>query len=299
MCPKCLLSLAGIPLDLEATQQGVAGIGTRTAVAHSFAAGARVGDYELLSEIGRGGMGVVYEARHVDLKRRVALKVLPWAEFSSEEQRERFRREAEAAARLNHPHIVSVFEWGNHGGCPYMAMRLVEGARSLADEIAKGPLPAREAARILAKVARGVHYSHQHGVLHRDIKPGNILLDAGGEPLLVDFGLARLEDAAFNLTQPDLVFGTPAYMPPEQGAGEDITTASDVYSLGAVLYEALTGKPPFRGKSVPEIMRQVAEQEAPSPQTLRPDLDRDVATIVLKCLEKSPSRRYGSADALA
>jgi WD40 repeat protein len=299
MCPRCLLALAGPALRDEPTQASVKLSSLRATETQTFTVGTRVGDYELLREIGRGGMGVVYEARHSGLKRKVALKILPWSEFASEEQRERFRREAEAAARLNHANIVSVYEWGNHGGCPFMAMQLVENPRTLADEIGKGPMPPREAARIIAKVARGVHYSHQHGVLHRDIKPGNILIDANREPLLVDFGVARMEDAAFRLTHTDLVCGTPSYMPPEQAAGGDFTTASDVYSLGAVLYEALTGVPPFRGKTVADIMRQLAEKEPASPRSLRPELDRDLSTVVLKCLEKNPARRYGSAEAFA
>lgn len=311
MCPRCLIALAGPvvspfgdgsepTLHSPLSSQHSSPRGPMTAAAgETLKPGTKVGEYDLLREIGRGGMGVVYEARHTGLKRKVALKVLPWADFASEEQRERFRREAEAAARLNHAHIVSVFEWGNHGGCPFMAMQLVEDARSLVEEIAKGPMPPGDAARVIAKVARAVHYSHQHGVLHRDIKPGNILLDAKGDPLLVDFGLARMDDAAFRLTHPDLVFGTPSYMPPEQAAGEDITTAADVYSLGAVLYEMLTGKPPFRGKSVADTMRQVMEQEPVSPRVIRSELKRDLATIVLKCLEKKPARRYGSAEAFA
>ena len=303
MCPRCLLGLATTPPDdISQASEPTLHSGApapRPVLGGGLQPGAHVGEYELLREIGRGGMGVVYEARHTGLKRKVALKVLPWAEFASDEQRERFRREAEAIARLNHPHIVSVFEWGSHGTCPFMAMQLVDDARSLADVIASGPMDPRLAARVLSKVARAVHYSHQHGVLHRDIKPGNILLDAAGEPLLVDFGLARMEDAAFQLTQADLIFGTPSYMAPEQATGGDVTTAADVYSLGAVLYEALTGKPPFRGKTVAETMRQLLDQEPARPRMLRPDLDRDLDTIAMKCMEKQSSQRYGSAEAFA
>ncbi|RBP47351.1 serine/threonine protein kinase [Roseimicrobium gellanilyticum] len=302
LCPACLLKLA-----TQSGQDGdgpFAGVGPpaeepQRMTSTSFTAGSRVGAYEILREIGRGGMGKVYEARHTGLNRKVAIKILPWADFASPEQLERFRREAEAAARLQHPNIVTVHEWGHHESCPFMAMQLVENARSLADEIARGAIPLRRSAQLLATVARAVHFSHQHGILHRDIKPSNILLDDSGNPLLVDFGLARLDDAAFSLTRSDLVFGTPAYMSPEQAAGEDLTTASDVYSLGAVLYEALSGRPLFRGRTVAETIRQVVERE---PQPLRVacgSMDRDLEIICLKCLEKKSERRYESALALA
>ncbi|QIF00700.1 WD40 repeat domain-containing serine/threonine protein kinase [Roseimicrobium sp. ORNL1] len=303
LCPACLLKLATCHSTGNdgGTMEGVDTPAEESAhkTTTSFKVGFHVGAYEILREIGRGGMGKVYEARHAKLNRKVALKVLPWADFASPEQLERFRREAEAAARLQHPNIIAVHEWGYHENCPYMAMQLVENARSLADEIARGALPMRRAAQLVATVARAVHFSHQHGILHRDIKPSNILLNEAGNPLLVDFGLARLDDAAFSLTRSDLVFGTPAYMSPEQATGEDLTTACDVYSLGAVLYEALSGRPLFRGKTVAETLRQVVERE---PQPLRVQcstMDRELEIICLKCVEKKVERRYDSALALA
>ncbi len=296
MCPACLLGLGAFSAkDADSGMPGPEGASPPS----TLGAGSSIGGYALLREIGRGGMGVVYEARHTGLNRKVALKVLPWAELATAEQRERFRREAEAAARLQHPHIVSVYEWGHHDTCPYMAMQLVEGARSLADDLVRGPMNQRHAAELMAKVARAVHFSHQHGILHRDLKPGNILLDASGEPLLVDFGLARMDDAAFRLTHSDLIFGTPAYMPPEQAAGGDITTASDVYGLGAVLYEALAGHPPFQGKTAAETMHQVLQNEPAPPRQHRAEVNRDLESICLKCLEKKPARRYESALELA
>lgn len=283
------------------------------------------GDYELLEEVARGGMGVVYRARHARLNRIVALKVLAAGELASLQFVERFRTEAEAAAALDHPHIVPIYEVGEVGSQPFFTMRFVEGgtltqrvatARGLLPEnhasarqragearpeAGSGGLPPREAAALLVKLARAVHYAHQRGVLHRDLKPGNVLLDPHGEPLLTDFGLARLLERESTVTHTQALLGTPAYMSPEQAAGETraLTTAVDVHGLGAILYEMLTGQPPFAGGTTLETVRQVLENEPRRPSLANAAVDRDLEVICLKCLEKLPSQRYGSADALA
>ncbi|MHC1768173.1 MAG: WD40 repeat domain-containing serine/threonine protein kinase [Verrucomicrobiia bacterium] len=258
------------------------------------------GDYELLGEIGRGGMGVVYRARQLSLNRLVAVKMLLHSRFSDEVFVKRFHTEAEAAAHLDHPQIVPIYEVGEHEGQHYFSMKLIEG-RGLDQELTGSPLPPKRAARLVATMARAVHYAHQRGVLHRDLKPHNILLDAQGEPHLTDFGLAKLLEQDTGLTVSEAVMGSPAYMAPEQAAGKTkhLTTAADVYSLGAVLYALATGKPPFVGRTSLETMRQVVEREPVRPQVLNPALDRDLETICLKSLAKEPDRRYGSAGALA
>lgn len=271
------------------------------------------GDYELLGEIASGGMGIVYRARQVTLNRVVALKMILGGRLASGVEVERFKTEAEAAARLDHPNIVPLYEIGDRDGRHYFSMKLIEGG-NLADAIRQWfPVSAkrgevitnsssfRPAATLVAKVARAVHYAHQRGILHRDIKPRNILLDAKGEPMLTDFGLAKLVEKEADLTQSLAVMGSAHYMAPEQAAGKtkEVTTAADVYGLGAVLFETLTGQPPFRGENLMETLRKVGEEEPPSPSVLNPAVDRDLATICLKCLEKDPKRRYGSAEALA
>jgi WD40 repeat protein len=258
------------------------------------------GDYELLAELGRGGMGVVFKARQVSLNRVVALKMILAGQFAAEEDVRRFRAEAEAAANLDDPHIVPIYEVGEHNGEHYYSMKLIEG-RSLAGTAARAP---HEAAQLLATAARAVHHAHQRGVLHRDVKPANILIDDQGQPHVTDFGLfkrlARAAGEPASLSASNVLVGTPAYMAPEQAAGrKDVTTAVDVYSLGAVLYELLTGGPPFRADSVPELLRQIAEKEVVRPRAMNSRIDRDLETICLKCLEKEPGGRYGSALALA
>jgi serine/threonine protein kinase/Tfp pilus assembly protein PilF len=258
------------------------------------------GDYELLEEIGRGGQGVVYRARQKSLNRIVALKVIGLAHWATEAHVKRFRLEAEAAASLNHPCIVPIYEVGERDGACYFSMGLVDGGQL--DAVAKRePMPIRHAAELIAKLARTVHYAHEHGILHRDIKPGNILLDAKGEPHLTDFGLARLVETESTVTRTMEVLGTPSYMAPEQAVGNNaaITSATDVYGLGAVLYQLLTGHPPFAGGTTFETVRLVLDTEPRQPRLLNPKVDRDFATICLKCLEKDPKRRYSSALALA
>lgn len=254
------------------------------------------GDYELIHVVARGGMGVVYRARHRRLHRVVALKMIRAGEFAGEAERKRFRAEAEAAAQLDHPNIVPIYEVGEGDGQDYFSMKLIEGG-SLAENLSRVADPAR----LVAKLARAVDYAHQHGVLHRDLKPGNVLIDSQGEPYLTDFGLAKRAGSSLDLTLSGAVLGTPNYMPPEQAAGgsKAITTAADVYSLGAILYELLAGRPPFQADTPLATMRAVMEEEPKRPSTLHQRVDRDLETICLKCLEKEPRRRYVSAGALA
>jgi TolB-like protein/predicted Zn-dependent protease/predicted Ser/Thr protein kinase len=258
------------------------------------------GDYELLQEIGRGGQGVVYRARQKSLNRLVALKVIGLANWATEAHVRRFRLEAEAAASLNHPSIVPIYEVGERDGACYFSMGLVDGGQL--DAVTKGePMPIRHAAELIAKLARTVHYAHEHGILHRDIKPGNILLDTKSEPHLTDFGLARLVETESTVTRTLEVLGTPSYMAPEQAVGnnERVSSATDIYGLGAVLYQLLTGHPPFAGGTTYETVRLVLDTEPRQPRLWNRKIDRDLATICLKCLDKDPQRRYSSALALA
>ena len=261
---------------------------------------AEFGDYELLEEIGRGGQGVVYRAHQKSLNRTVALKVIGLGPWATEAHLKRFRREAEAAASLDHPLIVPIHEVGERDGCCYFSMNFVEGGQ-LDEVVRREPIPIRRAVELIAKVARTVHYAHEHGILHRDIKPGNILLDVKGEPHLTDFGLARLVEAESTVTRTLDVMGTPSYMAPEQAAGNNaaVSSATDIYGLGAVFYQLLTGHPPFTGGTTFETVRLVLDTEPRSPRLINPKVDRDLSTICLKCLEKDPKRRYSSALALA
>ncbi|MBI5774700.1 MAG: protein kinase [Verrucomicrobia bacterium] len=258
------------------------------------------GDYELLDELAEGGMGVVHRARQVSLNRLVALKMIRWGQFATEADVKRFRHEAEAASHLEHPNIVPIYEVGEHAGQHYFSMRLIEGG-SLSDRLAEVAKDRRRAMKLLATVARAVHYAHQRGILHRDLKPANILLDAQGQPHITDFGLAkRVKDDA-DMTHAGVIMGTPNYMSPEQAAGESgpLTTATDIYSLGAILYVLLTGRVPFESESPMTTLQMVLQNEPEPPLDLNPSAGRDLSTICLKCLEKEPARRYGSAESLA
>ena len=258
------------------------------------------GDYELLSEIARGGMGVVYKARQVNLNRVVALKMILAGQLASEEDVKRFYTEAEAAANLDHPGIVPIFEIGQHEGQHFFSMGFVEG-KSLADRVKDGPLPPKEAAEFTRKIAEAIAYAHEKGVIHRDLKPANVLLDLQGEPKVTDFGLARRLEQDSGLTRTGAVMGTPSYMPPEQASGKtnEVGPLADVYSIGAMLYCLLTGRPPFQAASPIDTLMQVMEKEPVSVSTLNPEIQRDLETICHKCLQKEPKKRYESAKALA
>jgi WD40 repeat protein/tetratricopeptide (TPR) repeat protein len=264
----------------------------------------RVGDYEVLGPIGRGGMAVVYRARHRELRREVALKMLLGGEFADRPERLRFRIEAEAVARLQHPNIVQIYEVGEHDGGnglphPYFTLELVDGG-SLAQRLAAGPPLPRQAAAWLEALARAAHYAHGQGVVHRDLKPANVLLTRDGTPKLCDFGVAKLLTGSAVHTRSGMLVGTAEYMAPEQAAGDtDVGPAADVYALGAILYEMLAGRPPFRGGNPLDTLLHVRVHDPQPPRTVRPGVPADLETVCLKCLEKDPHRRYPSAQALA
>ncbi len=260
----------------------------------------RFAGYELLEEIGRGGMGIVYRARQVGLDREVAVKMILRGPLASGVDRQRFRVEAEATARLEHPNIVSVYEVGESRVGPYFSMKYIRG-RTLASLVAAQPLPPRKAARILAAVARGIGFAHQHGILHRDLKPSNILVDQHGQPMVTDFGLAKHTGQGAVITQTGDILGTPAYMAPEQAAGDrgQVGPASDVYSLGAILYYMLTGRPPFQAVATVDTLLMVLEQDPVPPRMLNPQADRDLEMIALRCLQKPADLRYPTANDLA
>jgi len=259
----------------------------------------RFGDYELIEEIARGGMGVVYRARQISLNRQVALKMILAGPLASAADLERFHREAEAAARLDHPNIVPIYEVAAQDGQHYFSMKLVDGG-DLTHHLSRYTGDPRAAASMIAAVADAVHHAHQRGILHRDLKPRNILLSADGQPQVTDFGLAKRVDAESGSTLSGAIVGTIGYMAPEQArADRSLTTAADVYSLGAILYELLTGRPPFRGSTPAETILHVLQSEPERPRAIQARVDRDLETICLKCLEKDPSRRYDSAAALA
>ncbi len=258
------------------------------------------GDYELLEEIARGGMGIVYKARQTSLNRIVAVKMILAGQLATADDVRRFRTEAEAAANLQHANIVAVHEVGVHENHHYFSMDFVEG-QNLAALVLENPLPARRAAEYVQTIARAVHYAHQQGTLHRDLKPSNVLIDAWDQVRITDFGLATRVTADHTLTQTGQVLGTPSYMAPEQAAGKRglVGPSADIYSHGVILYELLTGRPPFRAESAIETLHQVIHVEPASPRLLNPHIPRDLETICLKCLQKEPHKRYGTAELLA
>jgi serine/threonine-protein kinase len=254
--------------------------------------------YQMLEQLGRGGMGVVYRARQVRANRLVAVKMILTGSLASDTERARFRSEAEAIAQLDHPHITPIYEVGEAEGCHFFSMKLL--GDNLGKHVPRLTALPREAVRLLATVARAVHYAHQHGILHRDLKPANILLDHQGEPHLTDFGLAKRLGENAGLTRSGTLMGTPSYMAPEQAAGKKaLTTAADTYALGAILYELLTGKPPFQGETPEEILEKVLREDPVRPRECDPSVSRDLESICLKCLQKEPEDRYPSALALA
>jgi len=301
VCPACLLE-TGLGLlanddELDVDPMLRPGRGRAARAAKMLG---DFGDYELLKEIGRGGQGVVYRARQKSLNRTVAVKVIGLGHWATDAHLKRFRREAEAAASLEHPCIVPIYEVGERDGSCYFSMKLVEGCQ-LDEVVRREPMPVRRAVELIAKVARTVHYAHEHRILHRDIKPGNILLDQKGEPHLTDFGLARLVETESTVTRTMEVLGTPSYMAPEQAMGNNaqLTSATDVYGLGAVFYQLLTGHPPFAGGTTYETIKLLLDTEPRQPRLWNPKIDRDLSTICLKCLDKDPQRRYTSALTLA
>ena len=309
-CPELLpevrrrwLRICAVKADLDAlfpTPGSEAGPDADTSVPlHTVDELPQIPGYEVEGLLGRGGMGVVYKARHLRLNRLVALKMLITGAYAGPHERARFQREAEAAAGLHHANIVQVHDVGDHQGWPYFTMEFLEGG-SLTQALAGTPQPARQAAALVATLAEAVLVAHRHGIVHRDLKPANILLTADGTPKVADFGLARHFDGEPGLTQSGARIGTPSYMAPEQFIGNagTIGPAADIYALGVLLYEILTGRPPFRGETASETERQAIHDEPVSPSRLNPKVPRDLETICLKCLHKDPERRYASAIAL-
>lgn len=317
-CPVCLL---GLGLSTLIEDDGSKKSRPRVSTPPPQGVSSRYfGDYELLEEIARGGMGIVYRARQMSLNRLVALKMILEGPLASPGFIERFQIEAQAAAKLNHPNIVPIFEIGEHQGRHFFSMKLIESGNLNQrlpsfglppGETAKTPAPhpnradlqrrQRKIAALMATIARAVHHAHQRGTLHRDLKPANILIDSEGQPHVTDFGLAKLIEDDSLLTQTGALIGTPAYMAPEQAAGDgsQLTTATDIYGLGAILYHLLTAKPPFQAGTAVETMRQVIEEDPVPPVELNRAIHRDLSTICLKCLDKDPARRYTSARSLA
>src|SRR6476620_10049912 len=297
LCLNCTLR-EGLEGDREASREAFEAILAEDEVRDTHW---RVGNYEILEEIGRGGMGVIYRARQRHSRRIVALKRMVSYHADSGETLERFRREAEAAAGLDHPNILPIYEVGQaEDGLPFFSMKDAAGGSLRKAEPAPRGDP-RECVRVMAKVARAVQYAHEHGVLHRDLKPGNILLDGGGEPFVTDFGLAKWPDTATDLTRTLAIFATPGYIAPEQAKGPaaKLTPSADVYSLGAILFDLFTGRPPFLGEHALAVIQQAGDSPAPKLRSVAPALDRDLETICARCLEREPQARYRSAGDLA
>jgi serine/threonine-protein kinase len=309
-CPELLpevrrrwLRMRAVQAELDAlfpTPRPDRGAADDTAVPwQNGAALPQIPGYEVEALLGRGGMALVYKARHLRLNRLVAVKMLITGAYAAPHERERFQREAEAVASLRHTHIVQIHDVGDHDGWPYFTMELLEGG-SLAQALAGTPQPAGQAAALLATLAEAVHVAHLGGIRHRDLKPANILLTADGTPKIADFGLARRLEGGSGLTQSGVPMGTPSYMAPEQARGlTTIGPAVDVYALGAILYELLTGRPPFQGQTAAETLLEVTQHEPAAPSQRNPKVPRDLETVCLKCLHKEPERRYATAAALA
>src|SRR5436853_4433674 len=296
LCLKCLLyrGLGDDTFDNETLESVLDVVDVRDA-------DWRLGNYQILEEIGRGGMGVIYRARQRHSRRIVALKRILSCHADSRETLMRFRREAQAAAKLDHPNILPIYEVSeSEEGLPFFSMKFAGGGSLLEAAPALRSEPRRTVA-LMAKVARAVQYAHGQGILHRDLKPGNILLDGHSEPLVSDFGLAKWLEPTGRLTRTPTVFGTPGYIAPEQvnGSAGNLTSAADIYSLGSVLFDLLTGQPPFTGEHALKVIQQTTEKPAPKLRSLAPALDRDLETICAKCLEHEPQARYRSAGDLA
>ncbi len=300
-CPRCSLggALDLAPEDALVVAALPEALG-RSPTPASAVSGLCLGDYEILAEIAKGGMGVVYKARQRSLDRLVAVKMLLFGPNAQPEYIKRFRAEASAAASLQHPNIVGIHEVGVHEGQHYFVMDYVEG-QSLAEVVGKTPLPAKRAARYVRSVAEAIHYAHERGILHRDLKPSNVLIDAHDQPRVTDFGLAKRFEGDAGLTLSGQAIGSPGYLPPEQAEARrgKVSRRSDVYGLGGILYHLVTGRPPFQAESLTEVLRQVLNSEPVAPRLLNPTVPRDLETICLKCLEKEPARRYGTAQAVA
>ena len=295
LCTGCREALAAAPTLKETLSSApMADVTDRLEAASSF------GDYEVLSEIARGGMGVVYKARQKSLNRIVALKMIRSDRLARENDIKRFRTEAQAAAQLQHPNIVAIHEVGDVDGQHFYSMDYVEG-RSLSQLARENPLSPEQAAVYVKVIAEAIHYAHQTGVLHRDLKPSNVLIDRNDQPRVADFGLAKMMRLDSELTMSGMIMGTPSYMPPEQATGRvsEVSVRSDVYALGAILYDLLCGRPPFRADTAVETLKQVVELDPVAPRLLNPRVPRDLETICLKCLEKEAMNRYASADAVA
>jgi len=299
LCPSCVAQelLLG---EAEVRGRGPEVVDQKSEVADHSPLVRSFGDYELLEEIARGGMGVVYRARQKSLKRLVAVKMILGGGHAGPKFVQRFRTEAQAAANLHHPNIVAIYEVGEHEGQHFFSMDYVDGP-DLERMTGRRPIPAERAARYAKAVAEAIHYAHQHGILHRDVKPSNVLVDSDDQVRITDFGLAKVLTSDTSLTLSGQLLGSPHFVPPEQASVKRGTVgpASDVYGIGSVLYYLLTGRPPFNAEELPDVLQQVLNTDPVSPRLLNPSVPRDLETICLKCLEKDPERRYSSARELA